>query len=201
MHSINLRFFYKFLYMPSFNNDFLKLLQDDYSKYPIFVETGTNKGETIFAVEDLFSELHTIEIKENLVQMFKNTYKGNKINFIHGDSLVKLKELAPTLQSDTIFFLDAHWMTGNSGKGKRECPLYEEIEAISHFSKNAIIIIDDYRQFGKKSKGNKWGEKIDWTDITKEHIISILKDRISKVYHLPSDMHKEDRLVLHINKK
>ena len=92
-------------------------------------------------------------------------------------------------------------MTGNSGKGERECPLYEEIEAIKQFTKKAIIIIDDFRQFGKRSKGNKWGEKIDWTDINKEQIISKLKDRISKIYHLPSDMHKEDRLVIHINKK
>ena len=33
--------------MPSLNNLFLDLLQDDYTKYNCFIETGTFKGETI----------------------------------------------------------------------------------------------------------------------------------------------------------
>ena len=186
--------------MPSLNKDFLNLLKDDYSKYPLFVETGTNKGVTIFNMEKFFQKLYTIELKYEFYNNCKNIYKGNKINFLNGDSLLKLKELVPELKLNSIFFLDAHYMTGNTPTGIKECPLIEEIESINNFfTKKAIIIIDDFRLFEKKSKKNKWGERIDWTDINKQKIISILDKRLSNLYHLPSELHAKDRLIIHIN--
>jgi len=41
----------------------------------------------------------------------------------------------------------------------------------------------------------------DWSDINKEKILDILKSRIEKVYHLDSDLAKDDRLIIHIQKK
>ena len=50
--------------MPSLNEDFLLELQDDYTKYTCFIETGTFIGETIFALEPYFKKLYTIEFSE-----------------------------------------------------------------------------------------------------------------------------------------
>ena len=43
--------------MPAINKSFLELLQDDFTKYKCFIETGTYLGETIFSVEPLFNRI------------------------------------------------------------------------------------------------------------------------------------------------
>lgn len=186
--------------MGSLNCDFLNLLQDNYKNFPVFIETGTNNGQTIFEMEKLFNKLYTIELHEGKYNNCKNKYSGNKINFIHGDSINKLKEIIPNIKNNTIFFLDAHYMTGNSAKGIRECPLYEEILDINNlFTKKAIIIIDDYRLFGTVSKKNSWNENINWSDINKENIMNIVQTRVAKTYFLDSLFAKNDRLIIHLN--
>ena len=58
--------------MPSLNNSFLNLLQDDYTKYNCFIETGTLNGSTIFALEPYFNTLYTIEFSETYYNRTKN---------------------------------------------------------------------------------------------------------------------------------
>ena len=65
------------------------------------------------------------------------------------------------------------------------------------FKNEAIIIIDDYRLFGLDKSSGKLGE--DWSKITKELLINIIKSRINKIYHLDSNCAKDDRLIIHIN--
>jgi hypothetical protein len=186
--------------MGSLDCNYLNLLQDNYTDYPVFVETGTNKGKTIFEMEKLFEKLFTIELHEGKYNYCKNKYKGNKINFVLGDSIIKLKELVSNIKNNTIFFLDAHYMTGNSAKGIKECPIYEEVIHINNiFTPNAIIIIDDCRLFNKKSKKNMYNEQIDWSDINTNNILKIVKNRLIKTYFLDSDFSKNDRLILHLD--
>ena len=64
------------------------------------------------------------------------------------------------------------------------------------FENEAIIIIDDVRLFGKSPKT---GLNEDWSEISNEKILDILKPRISKVYYLDSSCAKDDRLIIHIN--
>lgn len=184
--------------MPSIDIYTLKQLKLD-KIYPVFIETGTLFGETIFNMEPIFSELYTIDISEKYHNFTKSLYKGNKINFILGDSSDIFLDLLPSIKHNTIFFLDGHWSAGDTGKGKKDCPLVEECERINKlFKHDAILIIDDYRLFGKGP--NKSNEICNWEDISKDKLLSILKDRITDVYHLPSYLDKEDRLVVHIEK-
>jgi hypothetical protein len=98
----------------------------------------------------------------------------------------------------SIFFLDGHWSSGDTGKSKKDCPLIEEITHINNLHKNeAIIIIDDCRLFGKSPKTGDCNE--DWSEINKDVLISILKPRIQKVYYLDSTSAKNDRMIIHIN--
>jgi hypothetical protein len=186
--------------MPSLNNIFLKLLQDDYKKYNCFIETGTLYGNTIFALEPYFNKLYTIEFSEKYYNNTKNKYMGSKINFILGDSAVVFEKLLPNITDKCIFFLDGHWSGGDTGHSNKDCPLNEEITHINNlFTNDAIIIIDDFRLFGLDKSSGKLGE--DWSKINKESLLNILQTRINKVYHLDSECAKDDRLIIHINAK
>jgi len=178
--------------MPNIDKNFLSLLKGDYQTYPSFIESGTHIGTTIFAMEPHFSTLFTIEFSEKYYSETKNRYNGSKINFLLGDSSVVFSTLLPTLSDKTIFFLDAHWSSGDTGRSEKDCPLVEEITHINNlFKQEAIIIIDDYRLFGTFLNEN-------WSEIRKDTLISCIKDRIVDMYHLPSELASDDRLILHI---
>ena len=183
--------------MPSINRSFLELLKSPRTNYPIFIETGTFQAETTFAMEPLFEKIYTVEVSEKYHALSKNRYNGNKIDFILGDSSTVFETLLPTITDNTIFFLDGHWSSGDTGKGSKDCPLVEEITHINNlFKHEAILIIDDYRLFGKC---RKTGVSEDWSDIHKDTLINILKNRITDIYHLPSNLAVDDRLIVHIN--
>jgi len=186
--------------MPSLDVDFLINLQDDYKNYPCLVETGTGNGDTTLTIEHYFNKVYTIEVSEYYYQKTKDKYNGNKIDFILGDSSVVFEMLLPTIQDKTIFFLDGHWSGGNTGRAAKDCPLVEEIANIYElFTPEAIIIIDDFRLFGLDKSSGKLGE--DWSQINKESLLSILGNRIQKVYHLDSSQAVDDRLIIHISEK
>lgn len=186
--------------MPSINKLFLNLLQDDYTQYNCFIETGTFNGDTIFALEPYFNKLYTIEFSEKYYNNTKNKYSGSKINFILGDSSTVFETLLSNITDKCIFFLDGHWSGGDTGHSNKDCPLNEEITHINNlFTNDAIIIIDDFRLFGLDKSSGKLGE--DWSKINKEVLLNILQARINKVYHLDSETAKDDRLIIHINAK
>jgi hypothetical protein len=186
--------------MPSLDVEFLRSLRDDYKRFSVFVETGTYFGNTIFNMDPYFDTLYTIEIKPEFYYDTKSKYIGNKINFLLGDSSLLLEDVAKNISKPTIFFLDGHWSAGNTGRGSKDCPLYEELNHINNTLKEeAIIIIDDFRLFGKGP--NKGDEICDWENIRKDIILEILKSRTTNVYHLPSDLSSTDRLVIHIKKQ
>ena len=179
--------------MPSININYLGQLKEDYTKYPNFIETGTFAGDTIFAVEPYFENLYTIELSKELHQSTSLKYTGNKISFIQGDSSLKLLELLPNIQGKSIIYLDGHYSCGVTARGKKDCPLYEELESIMKLHQdNCIVIIDDVRLFEYKSE-------IDWSEINREKILDITEARTSSFNFLPSELHHEDRMVLYLN--
>ena len=185
--------------MPSIDIHFLQALQDEYSSYTTFIETGTAHGDTIFTMEPYFQTLYTIEIQKEFHTNTKNRYNGNKIHFLLGDSDDILQTLLPTISEKAIFFLDGHWSSGNSGKGKKDVPLLEELTHIhTLFQNSAILVIDDCRLFGKSPLT---GCAEDWSAIHKNAILHILQSRIHLVYSMDSEYSKNDRLVIHINPK
>jgi len=184
--------------MPSINLEFLKQLRDDYEKFPCFIETGTCNGGTTFELEPYFKSVYTIEYSETLYNRTKSKYNGNKIQFLLGDSSNVFETLLPTIEDNCVFFLDGHWSHGETGQSSKDCPLEEEITHINNlFKGEAIIIIDDFRLFGL---GPREGceDCEDWSQINKESLMNILRDRIVQEYHLDSTCAKDDRLIIHI---
>jgi len=189
--------------MPSIDIDLLNKLDCNLKNYMNFIETGTYMGETVFCLEPYFSKLYTIEIKKEFYEAVINKYTGNKINFYHGDSSNILTKILPNISNKSIIFLDGHWSGGNTGKGTKDCPLYEELYNIVMFHKDeAIIIVDDVRLFGKgPNKELNDYDLCNWENISEKNILNIVKNRLVKKFFLPSNIIENDRLIIHISKK
>jgi hypothetical protein len=179
--------------MPSLKYDTLQMLRDDYKKYSCFIETGTLDGGTIFALEPYFDNLYTVEYSEKYYNKTRSKYNGNKINFILGDSSNVFETLLPNIHDNTIFFLDGHWSSGDTGRSEKDCPLIEEVTHIYNLCKSStIIIIDDCRMFGTCVNE-------DWSEITENSIMNVLKPRVEKSYYLNSECSQNDRWIIHLS--
>src|SRR5690606_23874229 len=107
-------------------------------------------------------------------------------------SINELSKIVCKLSNNTIFFLDGHWRSEQTGRGIKDVPLLEELQQImKDFKHQGIIIIDDYRLFGKNPIDGSCNE--DWSEINDQVIIDICADRIEKNVLIG------DRLVLFIN--
>ena len=185
--------------MPCIDLIFLNQLKTNYNNFPVFIETGTCSGDTILSMEPYFNKLYTIEISNYYYNIASSKYNGNKINFILGDSSKIFIDLLPNITEKSILFLDGHYSSGDTGRGDVDVPLYDELKAINNFlTEEAIIIIDDARLFGK---GLTPDCLEDWTGINTETILKITENRITDYYFLDSSSAKNDRLILHLNKK
>jgi len=187
--------------MPAIDISFLnKELEISMKDYPSFVESGTYKGESIFNLEPYFDKLYTIEIKKEFYDDVRSRYEGDKITFLLGDSSTLIGTVCSSLTENTIFFLDGHWSSDGTGKGIKDCPLYEELQSImTELKQKAIVIIDDVRLFGKGP--NKGNEVCNWEDINTSRILEIVGSRLEKCYYRSSELHSRDRLILHLYEK
>ena len=162
---------------------------DNLNNFINFIETGTYHGNTIFGMEDHFEKLYTIEVKKQFYNECKNKYNGNKIKFYLGDSGDILGDICKEIEGKTIIWLDGHYGGGTHGKGKKNCPLVEELKhIINHLQYEVIIIIDDFRCFGTNIMPLK-----------KKDLDKIVSKRLIKSYNFPSCHTKDDRLVYHIS--
>lgn len=125
---------------------FIKRLLENI-RIPFFVETGTAGGESVLKAAEIFDQCYTIEIVEGRSPM---TGPSN-ITWLVGNSgelLNKVIDEISPWQTNALFWLDAHYSdpTPNT-TGNKECPLMDELEAISRYKENSIVLIDDARLF------------------------------------------------------
>jgi len=183
--------------MPSLTHyelfDLAKRLGIDLHTFRTFVETGTYLGDTTQDMLPFFTSLHTIELSEKFYQLALTRFASEKSVQCHqGDSTDILPLLCPLLDSNTVFWLDGHFSAGPTAQGAKDCPLVEELQAISqHLSSDALIIIDDARLFG-------WKGDQDWSAITEESLLAVLDpQRIVQSFYIPSALHPRDRFVIY----
>ena len=168
----------------------------EYSQYPtnIFIETGTFMGETTNNVKHHFERVISIELSDKYASMAIEKFKNDtNVSIIKGDSSEELYNICKQLDKPAFFWLDGHWSNGDTAKGTKDCPLLEELQQIvKNCAPKCIVAIDDVRLFTTTA----WE---DWSSISKEAVLEIVKPRLESYKYYPSSLHPEDRLVLILN--
>ena len=138
-----------------------------------FVETGTGLAEVVRAVHDVDSSLtiHTIEVVPEIYEQNNIRFSYlKKVNWHLGESAQILSEVVPTLEGNTLFWMDAHFPGAEVGLSSygdekdidKRLPLRKELETIleNRDVSNDVIVIDDLRIYedGPFETGN-WDER------------------------------------------
>jgi hypothetical protein len=163
----------------------------------IFIETGTYLGQTTEIAASMFEKVHTIEVKNDLFISAKNKLSRYPNVVCHlGDSSILLEDICKKLTKSSCFWLDGHYSAGNTGKGSKNVPLYEELQTImKNCSQECIILIDDCRLFEKTDP------YVDgWEAINVETILEIVKPRLVSYSFFPSALNPKDRLSIVLHK-
>ncbi|WP_341226760.1 hypothetical protein [uncultured Arcticibacterium sp.] len=113
-----------------------------------FIETGTYKGDMIFALKSHFKKLITVELSplyyNKAVERFK---KDRHVELNFGDSGDLMPKIIKKLSSTSLFWLDGHFSSGETAQGEMDCPIYGELRAIFSSPYNHVLLIDDARCF------------------------------------------------------
>ena len=113
-----------------------------------FVETGTYYGNTALWASNHFKYVETVEFCKEIFDKAKENLKqqGN-IMCYYGDSRVILDQILSQSTDKILFWLDAHWSSGNTFGENDQCPLLKELEMIFSDKREHIIMVDDARTF------------------------------------------------------
>jgi hypothetical protein len=117
--------------------------------YKTFIETGTCRGDTVFALRNAFKRLITIELSEQLFQDAQRRFVRYKhIEVLQGDSGKVLASVLARINEPCVFWLDAHYSAGITAKGDLDTPVSTEIALIAgHHVRSHVLLIDDARCF------------------------------------------------------
>jgi hypothetical protein len=116
----------------------------------ILVETGTYHGDMVESMKHRFNRIYSIELSHRLYTEAKDRFKSaTHIELIHGDSGVELAKLMKVIDEPALFWLDGHYSAGETARGNKDTPIYEELAHILGAPDHGhVIIIDDARCFG-----------------------------------------------------
>ncbi|MBP1672908.1 MAG: hypothetical protein H6Q25_723 [Bacteroidetes bacterium] len=119
------------------------------TQYKVLVETGTYMGDMVEAQKRIFRAIFSIELGIDLFNKATKRFKNDKnVTIVQGDSGKILPKIVLTLNEPAIFWLDGHYSAGITAKGEKDCPIFEELDAIFDSQKNNhILLIDDARCF------------------------------------------------------
>lgn len=118
----------------------------------LFIETGTYKGDMIYALKNDFEQLITVELSEQYHQKAVEKFRNDKhINLLLGDSGILMPKIIKDIKVKTLFWLDGHFSSGNTAKGELDCPIFGELDAIFSSPLKHVLLIDDARYFNGTS--------------------------------------------------
>lgn len=180
-------------------NLILQKLNKSKNDFDLFLETGSYVGQTLNEIKSEFSKIISIEITKKYSEMCKQMFINYKnIEIIKGDSLLVLPDLMNKYTNKKIiFFLDAHYSAGDTGKNDMDVPLIEELKIINkRYSNEGLIIIDDADLF---ELFDPW---VSWKEINEKNIFDALDKRIKNYFYISDIRSKtKKRLIIEINKR
>jgi hypothetical protein len=117
--------------------------------YTTLVETGTFMGAMVEAQKTRFKRIISIELAVDLYDKAKKRFSETKnVLIVQGDSGKVLPKILKGIREPLIFWLDGHYSAGMTAKGDKDCPIFEELDAIFNGTKlNHVLLIDDARCF------------------------------------------------------
>ncbi len=133
-----------------------QMINKDYAEkfnLHVFIETGTYMGEMVEALLNRFPKIISIEFDPKLAQSAKSKFSAMPhVTILQGDSGKILPKLLKKIKEPCLFWLDAHYSGGVTGKADSDTPIIQEIKAImKHSCSDHVILIDDAREFTGKN--------------------------------------------------
>ncbi|HUL02547.1 MAG TPA: hypothetical protein VLV16_04845 [Gemmatimonadales bacterium] len=114
------------------------------------VETGTYRGDMVEAMRPVFEKIVSIELGQDLFTAARKRFKRvAHVELIQGDSATELRRVVERLDRPSLFWLDGHYSAGETARGQKDTPIYEELDQIlGARDLGHVIVIDDARAFG-----------------------------------------------------
>jgi len=129
-----------------------------------FVETGTYTGEMVQALNGHVDRIISIEVAPALHAQASRRFAGQKhIRVLQGDSASLLPGVLESLDGPALFWLDGHYMGGESGRGDEDTPIMAEMTAlVGHPVRGHVVLIDDARLFDGTGGSPRLDELTRW---------------------------------------
>ncbi|MFP4307074.1 MAG: glycosyltransferase [Desulfococcaceae bacterium] len=133
----------------SIDTDLVRFFRDRLA-IPVFVETGTYRGDSLERARPFFDRLLSVESSARFFREASARFASDSAIKIHqGDSAEFLEDRSETLrETPALFWLDAHWCVDEGTAGESsQCPLLRELAAIGRLHPQSVVMIDDFRFF------------------------------------------------------
>lgn len=151
------------------------------------IETGTYTGAMVFAMQDDFARIYTVELDDKLFNAArKNLAKFAHVEPVHGDSGDVLPQIMARVNEPCLFWLDGHFSGEGTAKGRLHTPIMRELECIlEHPITNHAVLIDDAHCFVgeddyptiEEIRELANSKRPDWHFEVKDNILRIHPDR------------------------
>jgi hypothetical protein len=116
---------------------------------PTFVETGTYRGDTVALLRKRVREVWTIELAPHLAAAAQARFAGDpNVHVLEGDSATVLPDIVAQLDGPALFWIDAHWSTGETARGEVDTPLLTELDIVLARNERDVVLVDDVRFLG-----------------------------------------------------
>ncbi len=121
-------------------------------KIRTLVETGTFMGDTVEGLRRDFDRIYSIEVQESLYRKAVDRFSGvSNVTLLFGDSSKELTKVLRDLTAPAVFWLDAHYSAGVTGRGDEDSALRVElqhiIEQVNQKGFHHVLLLDDARDF------------------------------------------------------
>lgn len=127
-----------------------EILQDYGNRYglKVFIETGTNEGDTPWALKGSFRNLFTIELDEHLHAVAARRFARHRhVVCVQGDSATVLPKVLGMFKGPALVWLDGHYSGPGTAHGEISTPIREELTTLFADGRPHIILVDDARIF------------------------------------------------------
>ena len=152
------------------------------------VETGTFHGDSTATLAAIFPEVVTIELSPEFHAAAERRFALTpRVKVVLGNSATELAHHVDS-RLPTVFFLDAHWMGGETPGEEMNCPIRDELSGLSGGNPEDCIVIDDARCF---SSPPEWSNAAKWppleelieliAEIHPRHYVAVVDDQIVAV--------------------